>query len=103
MQTRFNLADNVFANAEVAPDDRVCVWLGAEVMLEYSYAEAEEMLTKRIEEAQSKEQEIKEDLAWLRENIIIAEVNTSRSFNYDVRRRRAAGEDARDAVAVSSS
>ena len=103
MQTRFNLADNVFANAEVAPDDRVCVWLGAEVMLEYSYSEAEEMLTKRIEEAQTKEVELKEDLAWLRENIIIAEVNTSRSFNYDVRRRRAAGEETADAVAVASS
>ena len=98
MTTRFNLADNVFANANVEANDRVCVWLGADVMLEYSYSEAEEMLTTRITEAKEKEVEIKGDLAWLRENIIIAEVNTSRSFNFDVRRRRAAGEGATVAV-----
>ena len=93
MQTRFNLSDNIFAHADVEPADRVCVWLGADVMLEYSYDEAQSMLEERIANATSKEAEIKEDLAWLRENMIIAEVNTSRTFNYDVRRRRAAGED----------
>ena len=81
------------------PDDRVCVWLGADVMLEYTYTEAEEMLTRRVADAKAKDAEIVEDLAWVRENKIIAEVNTSRTFNYDVRRRRAAGGSDGDAAA----
>lgn len=99
LSTRFNLSDNVYAQAKVEPDDRVCVWLGADVMLEYSYTEAEEMLTKRVADAKAKDAEIVEDLAWVRENKIIAEVNTSRTFNYDVRRRRAAGGSDGDAAA----
>ncbi|CAE7857274.1 VBP1 [Symbiodinium sp. KB8] len=99
LSTRFNLSDNVYAQAKVEPDDRVCVWLGADVMLEYTYTEAEEMLTKRVADAKAKDAEIVEDLAWVRENKIIAEVNTSRTFNYDVRRRRAAGGSDGDAAA----
>lgn len=93
------MSDNVYAQAKVEPDDRVCVWLGADVMLEYTYTEAEEMLTRRVADAKAKDAEIVEDLAWVRENKIIAEVNTSRTFNYDVRRRRAAGGSDGDAAA----
>ena len=42
--TYFALADQVHAKATVAPSGRVCLWLGADVMLEYSYAEALELL-----------------------------------------------------------
>ena len=102
LATRFNLSDNVYAEASVEPQDRVCVWLGADVMLEYTYADALEMLTKRIADAKAKDAEIVEDLGWVRENKIVAEVNTSRTFNYDVRRRRAAGgEEGAKASTVS--
>lgn len=84
------------------PQDRVCVWLGADVMLEYTYQDALDMLTKRIADAKDKDAEIVEDLGWVRENKIVAEVNTSRTFNYDVRRRRAAGgEEGASASTVS--
>ena len=40
----FNLANNVYAEAEVKADGRVALWLGVNVMLEYSYEEALELL-----------------------------------------------------------
>ena len=40
----FNLANNVYSEATVKADGRVALWLGVNVMLEYSYEEALELL-----------------------------------------------------------
>merc|ERR1711990_717801 len=50
----FNLSDNIFAKAKVAATDTVCLWLGANVMLEYTYAEALTMLNKNLITASDK-------------------------------------------------
>jgi hypothetical protein len=55
MTTHFNISDNVFAKAEVPPADRVCLWLGASVMVEYTYDEAERLLKDKVAEALSKQ------------------------------------------------
>ena len=60
----------------------------ANVMLEYSYDEGIKMLTKNKDQAVLKLKEVNEDLEFLRDQIITAEVNIARIFNYDVRRRR---------------
>lgn len=44
----FELADSVFANAKIKKEDTVLLWLGANVMLEYSYDEADQLLTKNL-------------------------------------------------------
>jgi len=44
----FELADSVFANAKIKKEDTVLLWLGANVMLEYSYEEADQLLTKNL-------------------------------------------------------
>ena len=36
METQFLLSDQVYAKAVIPPTDKVCLWLGANVMLEYS-------------------------------------------------------------------
>lgn len=43
----FNLANNVYSEATVKPEGRVALWLGVNVMLEYSYDEALELLQVR--------------------------------------------------------
>ena len=43
----FALADQVHARASITPNGRVCLWLGANVMLEYTYLEAQELLEVR--------------------------------------------------------
>lgn len=49
LTTHFELSDNVYAQAEIdASNDKVCLWLGANVMLEYTYEEAHALLTKNL-------------------------------------------------------
>ena len=75
--TYFALADQVHAKATVAPSGRVCLWLGADVMLEYSYAEALELLQANSAAAEKKLAETEEDCDFVREQIITIEVRTA--------------------------
>lgn len=90
--THFGLADNVYAKATVEGVDTVCLWLGANVMVEYSFDEALELLNKNLTGAQTKLDTINADLDFLREQIITTEVNVARTFNHDVKVRRAERE-----------
>ncbi|TDH69307.1 hypothetical protein CCR75_008858 [Bremia lactucae] len=89
LQTHFSLADNVYAKASVdCQIGKVCIWLGAQVMVEYPYGEAQELLESNVASATEKLAQIEEDLSFLRDQIITTEVNIARIFNHDVRRRR---------------
>lgn len=86
---RYSLADNIYGKAEVDYSvGKVNLWLGANVMLEYTYQEAIEFLTKKFDESNSQLERTKEDLAFVRDQIVTSEVNMSRIFNWDVRRKR---------------
>lgn len=88
LKTRFNLSDQVYAQAEVPASGTVGLWVGANVMVEYSYEEARKLLKEKLEIGAKKIEEIEESLAFLRENRTTTEVNITRSFNYDVKNRR---------------
>ena len=76
--TFFQVADQVHAKAVVAPSGRVCLWLGANVMLEYTYAEALALLQANLEAAVSKEAEQLVDLEFVREQVVMVEVRALR-------------------------
>ena len=102
MTAHYSLCETLYAKATVECDGTVALWLGANVMLEYSYEEAMAMLQTNIANAIAKLQEANEDLDHLRNQIITIEVNMSRTFNYDVKRRRelkAAGKEVPGAAA----
>lgn len=84
----FLLADQLYARATVAPEDKVCLWLGANVMLEYTYAEADALLAEQLAVARVKAAEAAEDLDFVRDQIVVTEVNMARVFNFDVIKRR---------------
>jgi prefoldin subunit 5 len=87
---RYSLADNIFAKAEVDyTEDKLNLWLGANVMLEYTYEEAQDFLSKKLTLATTELKETHLDLAFVRDQIVTSEVNMSRIFNWDVRRKRA--------------
>jgi len=86
--TTFELNDTLYAQAELEDSDTVYLWLGANVMLSYTLAQAEELLTGKLSSAQQNFTNVTEDLEFLREQITIMEVNTARVYNWDVRRRR---------------
>jgi prefoldin subunit 5 len=88
--TRYNLADNVYGKAEIdCSAGIVNLWLGANVMLEYTYEEAIEFLSKNESSARAEFETVKEDLMFVRDQIVTSEVSMSRIFNWDVRRKRA--------------
>ncbi|XP_063049737.1 prefoldin subunit 3 [Engraulis encrasicolus] len=87
MDTHFLLADNVYCKASVPPTDKVCLWLGANVMLEYDIDEAEALLEKNLSTASKNLESVEEDLDFLRDQFTTTEVNMARVYNWDVKRR----------------
>ena len=87
--TRYNLSDMVYANAELdTSQGTINLWLGANVMLEYTYDEACDLLSSKLKKAKEEQEFISEDLSFTRDQIITAEVNMSRVYNWDVRKKR---------------
>ncbi|CAL8384042.1 unnamed protein product [Arctogadus glacialis] len=87
MQTHFLLADNVYCKASVPPTDKVCLWLGANVMLEYDIDEAQALLEKNLSTASRNLDCLEDDLDFLRDQFTTTEVNMARVYNWDVKRR----------------
>lgn len=86
---RYNLADQIYAKATIDYTlDTVYLWLGANVMLEYTYEEAIAFLQANYDRAIQELHTITNDLAFVRDQIVTSEVNMSRIFNWDVRKKR---------------
>ncbi|KAJ1993084.1 hypothetical protein GGI25_003999 [Coemansia spiralis] len=88
VETLFEVNDTLYAHATIPPTDTVNLWLGANVMLEYTLDEAQELLSSKLSIAKTSLKEAIEDLEFLRDQITIMEVNTARVYNWDVKRRR---------------
>jgi prefoldin subunit 5 len=79
----------LYAKAEVnCAAGIVNLWLGANVMLEYTYDDAIELLSTKGKKIKIDLENSIEDLAFVRNQIITAEVNISRVYNWDVRNKR---------------
>nr|QBH72845.1 prefoldin subunit [Franklinothrips vespiformis] len=90
LQTQFLLSDQVYLKAEIPSTDKVCLWLGANVMLEYPLEDAKELLEKNIGTAKKNLSYVEHDLHFLRDQFTTTEVNMARVYNWDVKRRQAA-------------
>jgi prefoldin subunit 5 len=90
LTTQYALTDLVFCEADVPPQATVHLWLGANVMVEYPISEARALLQRNLASATTNLQTTEEDLAWLREQLVVCEVNSSRVYNWDVVKRREA-------------
>ncbi|XP_033212637.1 prefoldin subunit 3 [Belonocnema kinseyi] len=90
LETQFLLSEQVFAKAVIPPTDKVCLWLGANVMLEYSLDDAQELLVKNIEAAKKNLGFVEHDLDFIRDQFTTTEVNMARVYNWDIKRRQAA-------------
>jgi len=82
------LNDTLWANATIKSTKTVNLWLGANVMLEYTLQEAKELLENKLDTNQNALKNVLEDLEFLREQVTTMEVNIARVFNWDVKRRR---------------
>ena len=67
----------------------MCLWLGANVMLEYPRDEAILLLEDNLKNAKAALVTLVDDMGHLRDQITVTEVNMARVFNWDVKVRRA--------------
>ena len=72
----------------VHEEDKVCLWLGANVMLEYPREEAILLLKSNLTNAKESYTTCVDDMGHLRDQITTTEVNMARVFNWDVKERR---------------
>ncbi|ODV72329.1 tubulin-binding prefolding complex subunit PAC10 [Cyberlindnera jadinii NRRL Y-1542] len=88
IDTNYELNETLYTTATIEPTDKVMLWLGADIMLEYPIDEAEELLVEKLSTAKTNLEISEEDAEFLRENITTMEVNTARLYNWDVERRK---------------
>ncbi|CAI9118902.1 OLC1v1020529C1 [Oldenlandia corymbosa var. corymbosa] len=94
----FEVSEGIYSRARIEDTDSVCLWLGANVMLEYSCEEATSLLKKNLENARSSLEVLVGDLQFLRDQVTITQVTIARVYNWDVHQRRL-----RQAVATKDS
>lgn len=89
LNTHFLMSSQLYSKARIPPTDTVCLWLGANVMLEYPLDEAKTLLSKNLSTSLSNLKQIEEDLEFLRDQITTSEVNLARVYNWNVKRLEA--------------
>ncbi|CAD7093341.1 unnamed protein product [Hermetia illucens] len=93
-ETQFLLSEQVFVKTIVPPTKTVCLWLGANVMLEYPLDEAEVLLKQNMESAIANLKSVEHDQDFLRDQLTTTEVNMARVYNWGVKKRQSAGKAA---------
>jgi len=89
-QTLFMLSDQCYATADIPPTDKICLWLGANVMVEYSINEADAFLSKELSSCEEKFNELRSNLDYVKDQLTTTEVNMARVYNWDVQKRKKA-------------
>ncbi|RNF05362.1 prefoldin [Trypanosoma rangeli] len=91
VRSYYCLTDAVFGEAEVVPQETVHLWMGAKVMVEYTFDEASQLLERNLANALTNLKHTKEDLAWVQEQMTNLQINISRVYNYDLQNKRTKG------------
>ncbi|KAL7220844.1 hypothetical protein ACSBR2_013686 [Camellia fascicularis] len=84
----FEVSEGIYSRARIEDTDSICLWLGANVMLEYSCEEATDLLQKNLENARASLEVLVTDLQFLRDQVTITQVTIARIYNWDVHQRR---------------
>ncbi|KAF5947164.1 hypothetical protein HYC85_013121 [Camellia sinensis] len=70
----FEVSEGIYSRACIEDTDSVCLWLGANVMLEYSCEEATDLLQKNLENARASLEVLVTDLQFLRDQVTITQL-----------------------------
>lgn len=87
----FVMADQIYAKARIAGADSVKLWLGANVMLEYPFEEARELLKTNLSNCRKNLETNQKDLDFMKDCCTTTEVSIARIYNYDISQRRGKG------------
>jgi len=89
VRTHFEVSEGLYARAEVADVKHVGLWLGANVMVEYTCDEAALLLARNVANCKANLAGLDRDLDFIKDQITTTEVNIARIYNFDVKLRRA--------------
>ena len=82
IETNFLVSDNIWAKAKVPNETgKVGLWLGASVMVEYTYDDALKLLCKNLANAEDRLAEADSDIDYLKDQLTTSEVNIARIYN----------------------
>ena len=82
VETNFLVSDNIWAKAKVPNETgKVGLWLGANVMVEYTYDDALKLLFRNLSSAEERLAEADADIDYLKDQITTSEVNIARVYN----------------------
>ena len=91
VETNFLVSDNIWSKAKVANDTgKVGLWLGANVMVEYTHDDAIVLLGKNLANAEAKLAEVDSNIDFLKDQTTTTEVNIARVYNQGVHNKQAA-------------
>lgn len=76
----FMVSNNLWAKAEVPIGETVCLWLGADIMCEYTFEEAKALLKKNLENAITTLSNNENDLDFIKDQITVCEVSKKKYF-----------------------
>lgn len=95
LNTHFLMSSQLYSKARIPPTETVCLWLGANVMLEYPLEEAKTLLSRNLSTSLINLKQIEEDLEFLRDQITTSEVNLARVYNWNVKKQGAESKTAK--------
>ena len=96
INAKFSLTENMWANASIANDTgKVCLWLGADTMVEYPYDEAIELLKRNMNNAEKYLENVESDISFLKDQMTTTEVNMARVYNENVMMKQSANISAK--------
>jgi prefoldin alpha subunit len=88
VNTTFELTYGIHLPAQIKKTNSVCLWLGANVMVEYPFEEAIGLLENNRVNATSTMERLDKEINFLKDQITTLEVNIARVYNWDVKRRK---------------
>ncbi|CRG93113.1 prefoldin subunit 3, putative [Plasmodium gallinaceum] len=88
MELYFPLEESLYAKGIIEKTDHILLWLGANVMVEFPFNEAIDLLNHHLDRAINLYEEMDKELLWLHEQISTTEINISRIHNYVEMKKR---------------
>lgn len=93
IETQFELSDGIYVKASIPKTSKVCLWLGANVMVEYSHEEAIDLLKNNLASAKNNFEQTCSDIHYLRDQLNTTDVNLSRVYNHHIQVMRNTAKD----------
>ena len=78
------IVNGLYAKAKIAENKKVGLFLGSNIMVEYTVEEAKALIQNNLQKINDQITNMKENMEFLKEQITIIEVSVSRVFNFDV-------------------